>query len=121
MVLNIGGFSFKQLDSISLSSDFCISAIERIQNYQALLSLCKPKQTISLSGQTLPFRGDKQKALKKLYVLASKQESYPLVNGAGKYFGEFVICKIEENQKIFTNTGSFFIQNFTIELIKDYT
>jgi len=121
MILNIGGFSFKMLDSINISSDFSISTIDRIQNYQSLLALCKPKQTISLSGQTLPFRGDKQKALKKLYALANTQKSYPLVNGNGKYFGEFVISKIKENQSIFTNAGAFFIQNFTIELIKDYT
>jgi len=121
MVLNIGGFAFKQLDSINISSDFSISTIDRIQNHQGLLALFKPKQTISLSGQTLPFRGDKQKALKKLYSLASLQQSYPLVNGADKYFGEFAISKIEENQSRFTNTGAFFIQNFTIELIKDYT
>jgi len=121
MVLNIGGFAFKMLDSINISSDFSISAIDRIQNYQGLLALCKPKQTINLSGQTLPFRGDKQKALKKLYSLANTQKSYPLVNGNGKYLGNFVISKIEENQSIFTNTGAFFIQNFTIELIKDYT
>ncbi len=122
MVLNIGGFNFswKQLSEINIDTDFGISSVDRIQNHPALLSLKKESQTINLSGQTLPANGDKQTALKKLYELGSSRKSYPLVNGYGKYFGKFTISKISEKQTIFTNDGAFFVQNFSIELLRDY-
>lgn len=122
MVLNLGGFSFtwKQLKGIGIESDFGISKASRIQNYPALIRANKEEQTVTLSGETLPNSGDKQKALKPLYELASLGQSYVLVNGNGKYFGKFAIAKISENQTIFTSSGSFFKQSFTLELVRDY-
>ena len=122
MVLNLGGFSFnwKQIGDINIETEFGISTQDRIQNYPAILSANKGSQTINIAGQTLPNSGDKQTALNFLYALANARVSYPLVNGNGKYFGKFAIVKITENQTIFTQSGSFFAQNFTMELKRDY-
>ena len=77
-------------------------------------------QTISVDGQTLPYQGDKQTALKRLYELASGRQSYPLTNGNGKYFGRFAVIKISEKQAVFTPNGAFFTQSFGLELRRDY-
>ncbi|WP_169766774.1 phage tail protein [Campylobacter curvus] len=122
MVLNLGGFKFswKQVGSIGIETEFGISSNERIANYEAIFRANLGNQTINIEGQTLPYRGDKQTALKRLYELANLASSYPLTNGAGKYFGRFVITKISEKQAVFTADGLFFTQTFTMELKRDY-
>lgn len=122
MVLNLGGFKFnwKQVGSIGIETEFGISSNERIANYEAIFRANLGNQTINIEGQTLPYRGDKQTALKRLYELANLAGSYPLTNGAGKYFGRFVITKINEKQAVFTADGLFFTQTFTMELKRDY-
>lgn len=122
MVLNLGGFKFRweQTNSIGIETAFGISEQERIQNYPALFSANLGSSTIDIEGQTLPYHGDKQGALKPLYALAALRQSLPLTNGNGKYFGRFVIVKISEKQAIFTPNGAFFTQSFSLELKRDY-
>lgn len=122
MVLNLGGFKFnwKQVGSIGIETEFGIGSNERIANYEAIFRANLGSQAINIEGQTLPYRGDKQTALKRLYELANLASSYPLTNGVGKYFGRFVITKINEKQAVFTADGLFFTQTFTMELKRDY-
>jgi len=123
MVLNLGGFKFnwKQVGNIAIETAFGISEQERIQNYPALFSANLGSSTINIEGQTLPYHGDKQGALKPLYALAALRQSLPLTNGNGKYFGRFVIVKISEKQAIFTPNGAFFTQSFSLELKRDFS
>ncbi|WP_298022672.1 phage tail protein, partial [uncultured Campylobacter sp.] len=89
MVLNLGGFKFewKQTSEISVETEFGINSAERINNHSALLNANLGTQSITLSGQTLPFAFDGQSALKPLYALAELRKSLPLVTGLGKYLG----------------------------------
>ena len=100
MVLNLGGFKFnwKQVGGISLETEFGISSQDRIQNHPVLFAANLGNQTVSIEGQTMPYNGDKQTALKRLYALASGRQSYA----------------------IFTPNGAFFTQSFNIELRRDY-
>lgn len=122
MVLSLGGFKFnwRQTDSISRESDFGISQNERVQNHPALFRANLGNESLKIDGHTLPYQGDKQDALKKLYALANAGRSYALITGYGKYLGKFVITKISENQAVFTDNGLFFTQSFSLELKKDY-
>ncbi|MGH1600826.1 phage tail protein [Campylobacter majalis] len=122
MVLSLGGFKFgwKQTDSISRESDFGISENARIGNHPALFRANLGNESIKIDGHTLPNSGDKQEALKLLYMLANTGISYPLTTGYGKYLGKFVITKISESQAVFTDNGLFFTQGFSLELKRDY-
>ncbi|QCD52227.1 phage tail protein [Campylobacter sp. RM16192] len=122
MVLNLGGFKFDwmQTDSISKESEFGISSNDRINNYPLLFRANLGSQTITISGKTLPYSKDRQTGLKRLYELANEATSYPLTNGAGKYFGRFVIIKISETRSIFTKEGLFISQSFSVELRRDH-
>lgn len=122
MVLNLGGFKFnwKQVGGISLETEFGISSQDRIQNHPVLFAAHLGNQTVSIEGQTMPYNGDKQTALKRLYDIAYSRQSYPLTNGNGKYFGRFVVIKISEKQAVFTPNGAFFTQSFSLELRRDY-
>ena len=123
MVLNLGGFKFnwKQVGGISLETEFGISSQDRIQNHPVLFAASLGNQTVSIEGQTMPYNGDKQTALKRLYELVSGRQSYPLTNGNGKYFGRFAVTKISEKQAVFTPNGAFFTQSFNIELKRDFS
>ena len=122
MVLNLGGFKFnwKQVGGISLETEFGISSQDRIQNHPALFAANLGNQIVNIEGQTMPYNGDKQTALKRLYELARSRQSYALTNGNGKYFGRFAVVKIREKQAVFTPNGAFFTQSFNIELRRDY-
>ena len=123
MVLNLGGFKFtwKQVGGISLETEFGVSSQDRIQNHPVLFAANLGNQTISVDGQTLPYQGDKQTALKRLYDIAYSRQSYALTNGNGKYFGRFAVVKIREKQAVFTPNGAFFTQSFNIELKRDFS
>ena len=123
MVLNLGGFKFswKQVNGVSIETSFGISAQDRIQNHPALISANLGSQSLNIEGQTLPFKHDKQSALKRLYELANTRQSHTLTNGNGKYLGRYAIIKISEKQAIFTPNGAFFTQGFSLELKRDYS
>lgn len=122
MVLNLGGFKFewKQTSEIAIETEFSISSAERINNHSALVNANLGTQSITLSGQTLPFACDGQSALKPLYALAELRKSLPLVTGLGKYLGRFAIEKISENRSVFAPNGAFFTQTFSLTLRRDY-
>ncbi|MGP1450281.1 MAG: phage tail protein [Wolinella sp.] len=120
MILNLGGFSFMIVDGLNLESEFGINKSEVVQNHALLFRANLGGESVNLEAHTLPLHGDKQSALKALYELAQKGESYTLVSGYGRYFGRFAIAKISEKQEIFTNDGRFFKQSFSLELIRDY-
>ena len=108
------------MGGISLETEFGISSQDRIQNHPVLFAANLGNQAVSIEGWTMPYNGDKQTALKRLYELAHGRQSYPLTNGNGKYFGRFAVIKISEKQAVFTPNGAFFTQSFNIELRRDY-
>ena len=103
-----------------METEFGISSQDRIQNHPVLFAANLGNQTVSIEGQTMPYNGDKQTALKRLYDIAYSRQSYPLTNGNGKYFGRFAVIKISEKQAVFTPNGAFFTQSFSLELRRDY-
>ena len=103
-----------------METEFGISSQDRIQNHPILFAANLGNQTVNIEGQTMPYNGDKQTALKRLYELARSRQSYALTNGNGKYFGRFAVVKISEKQAVFTPNGAFFTQSFSLELRRDY-
>ena len=120
MVLNLGGFKFEwhMVEGINIESEFGIGFNERILNTPAFFRASLGKSKITLDCKTLPFKKDGNSALDPLYALANDGLSYPLVSGSGKYLGRYVVVKISETRAIFTQSGAFLAQNFTLELEK---
>ena len=77
MVLNLGGFKFewKQTSEVAIETEFGINSAERINNHSALLNANLGTQSITISGQTLPFACDGLSALKPRYALAELLQS----------------------------------------------
>jgi phage protein U len=117
----MGSFKFESpviLGQISKSVDYGISEQERINNYSVYFTAKKEKETITLSGVTLPNTGAKNTALDKLYSLAATKDTLLLSSGSGKSFGRFIITSINENRTVFVDNGAFLVQEFTVELLR---
>lgn len=118
MVLSLGGFKFDwhMADGMSFESEFGISSNERILNTPAYFRANLGKTKVSLECKTLPFRKHGNSALDPLYLLANAGGSYPLVSGTGRYLGRYVILRIGDVRSIFTPSGGFLAQSFSLEL-----
>lgn len=113
MTFILGGFIFRadQVGSMQFETDYNISESKRIRNYDTFFASTKESETLNLTGQTLPYYKDTNKALNELYSLASLQEPLPLINANGKYYGNFIIKKIGEERTVFSPEGGFFIKH----------
>ncbi|WP_235606885.1 phage tail protein [Campylobacter sputorum] len=122
MTFTLGGFVFRsdQLSDMEFSTNYSISESKRIRNHDTFFATSKESNTLNLKGQTLPYYKDTNRALKELYELASLQESLPLINANGKYYGNFIIKSINETRAVFSPEGGFFYQTFNIEMVRDY-
>ncbi|WP_228568725.1 phage tail protein [Campylobacter sputorum] len=122
MTFILGGFIFRadQVGSMQFETDYNISESKRIRNYDTFFATTKESETLNLTGQTLPYYKDTNRALNELYELASLQEPLPLINANGKYYGNFIIKKIGEERTVFSPEGGFFYQTFNIEMVRDY-
>jgi phage protein U len=123
MIYSLGGFKFEGnviVGSFSRVTNYGINAQDRINAHNALISLSKEDETISINAVTLPLQGAKNSALDKLYRLAKEHKSYLFVSGLGKILGKFVITSITEGQSRYTTDGLFLQQDFTLSLRRDY-
>lgn len=122
MTFVLGGFIFRadQINSMQFETDYNISDSKRIRNYETFFASTKESGTLNLTGQTFPYYKDTNRALDELYTLANLQESMPLINANGKYYGNFIIKKISEERAVFSPEGGFFYQTFNINLARDY-
>ncbi|MBK1711292.1 phage tail protein [Rubrivivax gelatinosus] len=61
--------------------------------------------TITLSGVVVPEFAGKAASLDQLREMANSGKAWPLVDGAGRVFGAYVIEDISETRTLFTDTG----------------
>jgi phage protein U len=123
MLFSLGGFKFQipvLAESLVKNTDFGITAVERINNTEALYAAKKPKEEITINCITLPVHGAKNTALDKLYALARTQTAHTLVDGRGKFYGKYVIKTIEETLSNFLDNGSFLSQNFSLTIARAF-
>lgn len=121
-VFSLGGFKFKpHFDlGMSLTTSFGVKSYDLIASHKGFLRTTKGAQTLQISGETLPYKGDKQGSLKLLYELAKSPKALSLVNSHGDYFGAFFIIKISETRSNFNADGLFMSQSFSLELTRSY-
>lgn len=122
-IFSLSGFKFKPHFDLGMSLDtsFGVKSYDLIASHKGFLRTTKGAQSLQISGETLPYKGDKQGALKLLYELAKSPSPLGLVNSHGDYFGAFFIIKISETRSNFNADGLFMSQSFTIDLEREGT
>ncbi|MBF7060525.1 phage tail protein [Campylobacter volucris] len=122
MVLALGEFEFKALnfDNLERSCDYKITSLNRLNNHNALFASSKESEKIKIQGKTLPLKGDKNTYLETLINMAKEQKSYNLTGANGRYYGKFVILSLNENQNSFVDGSGFAMQDFSLELERDF-
>ncbi len=122
MMLSLGMFGFS-LDTLayqefSRRTDWKHGRTSRIGARDASQFTGPGADAISLRGLLLPeFAGDPD-SLDDLRAMASGGEAFPLVDGTGRVYGDFIITGIDEGQTLFFKDGRPRRIEFTIELIR---
>ena len=73
-------------------------------------------ETITLGGIIVPELGGKYAALEALAQMAGTGDTWPLVDGQGRIFGNYRIVRLEEDQKVILAGGAPRQVDFRIEL-----
>ena len=76
------------------------------------------EDTITLSGTYAPIVVGDPESLNDLRAMAKRGEAWPLLDGAGRNYGAFVITSVEENQRSILDNGAARISDFTITLLQ---
>lgn len=74
--------------------------------------------TVSLRGYLLPELAGDPDSLDDLRDMAGGGESFPLVGGDGRVYGNFIIIGIDEGQTLFFSDGKPRRIEFTIDLTR---
>lgn len=120
MMLSLGmfGFSLNTLayQDFSRRTDWKHGRTPRFGARDAAQFVGPGADTISLRGILLPeFAGDPA-SLDQLRAMAAGGEAFPLVDGSGRVYGDFIITGIDEGQTIFFADGRPRRIDFTVEL-----
>ncbi|KNH02629.1 Phage tail protein [Qipengyuania citrea LAMA 915] len=73
-------------------------------------------ETITLSGMIVPELGGRYAALEALAEMAATGDTWPLIDGRGRIFGNYRIVRLEEDQKHILAGGAARMVDFRIEL-----
>jgi len=96
--------------------EFNWSSQSRIGRRPALQFVGLGDEIITLSGVIYPhFRGGLEQ-ITAMVIEAGKGEPLPLVDGRGRFWGDFVITKIKQGEESFDSDGSAYRQTFTLGL-----
>lgn len=122
MMLSLGMFGFS-LDTLayqefSRRTDWKHGRTSRVGARDANQFVGPGTDAIGLRGYLLPeFAGDPD-SLDDLRTMAGGGEAFPLVDGTGRVYGDFIITGIDEGQSVFFNDGRARRIEFTIDLIR---
>lgn len=122
MMLSLGMFAFS-LDTLayqefSRRTDWKHGRTSRVGARDANQFTGPGLDSISLRGFLLPeFAGDPE-SLEDLREMAGGGEAFPLVDGTGRVYGDFIITGIDEGQTLFFQDGRPRRIEFTIDITK---
>lgn len=75
-------------------------------------------ETITLSGRLLPELSGGEWTLAVLEIMADTGDSYTLIEGTGRYYGQFVIDSLDTKRTHFFQDGAARACDFTIKLTR---
>lgn len=76
------------------------------------------EETIAITGTAYAELSDGRASLDQLRAMADNGDAWPLVDGAGRVFGAYVIQTIDEGQSVLLADGTPLKIDFTINLLR---
>ncbi|WP_296223206.1 phage tail protein [Ralstonia sp. UBA689] len=75
-------------------------------------------ETITLSGKLVPELTGGEWTLAALEVMGDSGESHTLIEGTGRYYGQFIIDSLDTTRTYFFQDGAARVCDFTIKLTR---
>ncbi len=122
ILMSLGMFAFHvptlAHDELQRRCDWRHARSARIGTRDALQFVGPGEDSVSVSGTAFSELSKGALSLDELRGMATTGEAWPLVDGAGRVFGEFVITAIDERQKYLLDDGTPRRIDFAIDLLR---
>ncbi|MEG3089754.1 phage tail protein [Sphingomonas sp. PB4P5] len=122
MMMSLGMFVFSlptlAYEDLQRRSDYNHAKSARIGARDATQFVGVGAETVSLGGATYAEIADGAVSLAQLRDMAASGDAWPLVDGAGRIYGAFVIEGVDEKQKEFLQDGTPRKIDFTLDLYR---
>ncbi|SNS20719.1 hypothetical protein SAMN06295912_102266 [Sphingomonas laterariae] len=105
-------------DQLQRKMDYVFARSPRVGARDATQFVGIGDETISLAGITSVELGDGVASIDTLRGMAEDGEAQPLVDGAGRVYGTFVITSIDERYRTFFPDGTPRTIDFAIDLLR---
>ena len=120
MMLALGFFVFMRktlpFQQMNRSSDFNWKPNSRVGKRAAFQYLGPGDDSISISGELYPELTGGHASLDAIRLMALTGKSWPLIDGAGRIYGMYIINSVLENGSEYFNDGTPRKINFTLKL-----
>ena len=120
MILSLGMFAFSiptlAHDELQRRSDWKHARTGRVGARDASQYVGPGDDKISINGTAFAELSDGRASLDQLRHMANSGDAWPLLDGAGRVYGAFVIESIDERQKVFLPDGTPRRIDFGIDL-----
>ena len=120
MILSLGMFAFSiptlAHDELQRRSDWKHARTGRVGARDASQYVGPGDDKISINGTAFAELSDGRASLDQLRDMANTGDAWPLLDGAGRVYGAFVIESIDERQKVFLPDGTPRRIDFGIDL-----
>ena len=120
MMLALGFFVFMRktlpFQQMNRSSDFNWKPNSRVGKHAAFQYLGPGDDSISISCELYPELTGGHASLDAIRLMALTGKSWPLIDGAGRIYGMYIINSVQENGSEYFNDGTPRKINFTLKL-----
>lgn len=121
MIMSLGLFAFSvptlAYDELQRKADWRHARTGRVGARDASQYVGPGDEKISLNGTAFAELSDGRASIDQLRDMANSGDAWPLVDGAGRVYGAFVIEGIDERQKHFLPDGTPRQIDFGIDLM----
>ncbi|BCA60229.1 phage tail protein [Sphingomonas sp. HMP6] len=122
MILSLGMFAFSiptlAHDELQRRSDWRHARTGRVGARDATQYVGPGDDKVSINGSAFAELSDGRASLDRLREMADSGDAWPLLDGAGRVYGAFVIESIDERQKVFLPDGTPRQIDFGIDLLR---
>lgn len=122
ILMSLGMFPFHvptlAYDELQRRTDWRHERSKRIGARDAVQFVGPGDETVAVSGSAYAELSNGRASLDELREMAGGGEPWPLVDGAGRVFGDFVITALDERHKFLFDEGTPRRIDFAIDLLR---